>query len=200
MDYSANLSQTKHELTEEVFNTLLPDYLKFASRLYFTPIHIAQIAAQWLTEDGNKKILDIGAGVGKFCITGGAKNSDSFFYGVEHRPSLAKLGNQLVKSYELKNVIIHNKNILQVDFSNYNAFYLYNPFYENIECSKRLNDEVKLEAELYQTYSAYTDKQLDKAKSGTRLVTFHGNNFEVPNSYKKEKETFDGTLKLWIRQ
>ena len=189
----------KLELTEESFKSFLPDYLKFASRLYFTPMDVAKQASLWLTENNAKRILDIGAGVGKFCITG-ASNFDSHFYGVEHRASLSKIGNQIAKHFELPNVTILNANILNIDFSNYDGFYLFNPFYENLEFSKRLNDEVKLAASLYQVYLKYTDDQLDKAKKGTRLVTYHGNNFEVPNSYIKENEAFNSTLKLWVKQ
>ena len=65
------------------------------------------------------------------------------------------------------------------------------------------NDLLKIHFKLYEglvdaTNVAFT--QLDKAKKGTRLVTYHGNNFEVPNSYKKENEAFNGTLKLWVKQ
>jgi predicted RNA methylase len=189
----------KYELTEIGFNNLLPGYLKFAARLYFTPIEVAKQAAYWLTENNEKHILDIGAGVGKFCITG-ARNFGSHFYGIEHRKSLVSIGNQLAKHYELANATIINANIIDIDFSNYDGFYLYNPFYENLEFDKRLNDEVKIAANLYQVYLKYTDDQLDQAKKGTRLVTYHGNNFEVPNSYKKEKDAFNGDLKLWVKQ
>ncbi|MBI3520123.1 MAG: class I SAM-dependent methyltransferase [Bacteroidetes bacterium] len=187
------------ELTEESFNSFLPDYLKYASRLHFTPIETAKIAGSWLTEAGARRILDIGAGVGKFCISA-ARYSNSHFYGVEQRASIAKLGNQLAKQFQLQNVSILHDNILNVNFSDYDAFYLFNPFYENLEFAKRLNDEVPLKEKLYRTYFNYTDEQLSKAKAGTRLVTYHGNNFEVPSSYKKERDAFDGNLKLWIKQ
>jgi hypothetical protein len=65
---------------------------------------------------------------------------------------------------------------------------------------KRLNDEVILEEELYQVYLDHTETELDKAPKGTRLVTYHGNNFEVPNSYAKVKDAFNGELKFWIKQ
>ena len=52
------------ELTDTSFNELLPGYLKFAARLYFTPIEVAKKAAEWLTENNEKRILDIGSGVG----------------------------------------------------------------------------------------------------------------------------------------
>lgn len=189
----------KFELTEVGFNNLLPGYLKFAARLYFTPINVAKQAAEWLTENDEKRILDIGSGVGKFCITG-AYYVNAHFYGVEYRKSLVQVGKHLAKHYELNNVTLLNANILDINFSDYDGFYLFNPFYENLEMAKRLNDEVKLEAELYQVFLKYTDDQLDKAKTGTKLVTYHGNNFEIPNSYTKINDAFNGDLKLWVKQ
>jgi tRNA A58 N-methylase Trm61 len=186
-------------VTEENFNQLLPEYLQKKSRLYFTPVHIARIAAQWLTETGEQKILDIGAGVGKFCIVG-AKYSKSHFYGIEYRPSLAKLANELITHYAIENATILHSDVMNTDFSNYDAFYLYNPFYENLVPSHQLNSEVELCGSFYGYYLKYTEHQLDKTKSGTRLVTFHGNNFEIPDSFEKIKESEDGSLKLWIRK
>lgn len=187
------------ELTDTSFNELLPGYLKFAARLYFTPIEVAKKAAEWLTENNEKRILDIGSGVGKFCIAA-ASHVDSHFYGVEYRKSLVQVGKHIAKHYQLNNVTLLNVNILDIDFSNYDGFYIFNPFYENLEKTKRLNDEVKLKAELYQVFLKYTDDQLDKAKVGTKLVTYHGNNFEVPNSYVKINDAFNGDLKLWVKQ
>ena len=187
------------QLTDTSFNELLPGYLKFAARLYFTPIEVAKKAAEWLTENNEKRILDIGSGVGKFCIAA-ASHVDSHFYGVEYRKSLVQLGKHIAKHYQLNNVTLLNANILDIDFSNYDGFYIFNPFYENLEKTKRLNDEVKLKAELYQVFLKYTDDQLDKAKVGTKLVTYHGNNFEVPNSYTKINDAFNGDLKLWVKQ
>lgn len=187
------------ELTDTSFNELLPGYLKFAARLYFTPIEVAKQAAEWLTENNEKRILDIGSGVGKFCIAA-ASHVDAHFYGVEYRKSLVQVGKHIAKHYQLNNVTLLNANILDINFSDYDGFYIFNPFYENLEKTKRLNDEVKLKAELYQVFLKYTDDQLDKAKAGTKLVTYHGNNFEVPNSYKKINDAFNGDLKLWVKQ
>lgn len=187
------------ELTEESFNRLLPDYLRRASKLYFTPIYVAQIATQWLTEDGPQKVLDIGAGVGKFCIAG-AKTSDSYFHGIEYRPSLAKIADGLIHNFGIKNAIVQNRDIKHVDFTKFTAFYLFNPFYENMVSAKRLNNEVLLKEELYSYYYNHTKKNLDKTASGTRLVTFHGNNTEVPESFRLVKESKYRTLKLWIKE
>lgn len=193
------VSKHKLELTEENFNNSLPDYLQNRSKRFFTSFDIAQTATEWLTEDGKKNILDIGAGVGKFCMVG-AKFSDSFFCGIEYRASLSKIANELIIKFDIPNAIVQNGNVTEIDFKNFDAFYLYNPFFENLIPSLRLNNEVPLAAPLYRYYFNYTEEQLDKTNSETRLVTYHGNNFEVPASFKKLKESKDGTLKLWIKK
>jgi hypothetical protein len=173
--------------------------LQQASKTYFTPLHVAKIAVQWLTEDGKKRVLDIGAGVGKFCVTG-ANNSNSYFHGAEYRPSLVKIAEEIIDKLAIKNAMVENIDIVDVDFTDFDAFYMYNPFYENFLFAKKLNGEVKLSSLLYEYYFSVTEKKLDRAKTGTRLVTYHGNNFEVPESFKKIKQTEDGLLKLWMKK
>lgn len=189
----------KIELTEDSFHMQLPQYLQLRSRRFFTPIHVAQTAAQWLTEDGRKRILDIGAGVGKFCIAG-AKHSDSHFFGIEHRPSLAKIANDLIIKYNVSNAVVQCGDVIEIDFADFDAFYMYNPFFENLVPSLRLNNEVELAMPLYTYYFKKTEEKLSRTKPGTRLVTYHGNNFEIPATFKKMKEGSDGNLKLWIKE
>jgi len=186
-------------LTEDAFKQLLPEDLQKVSKTHFTPMGIAKTAIEWLTEDGKKNILDIGAGVGKFCIVG-ALNSDSFFYGVEYRASLAQLANELIEKLHIKNAVVKHQNILDIDFLDFNAFYLYNPFYENIVYTKRLNNEMPLADSLYRAYIRHTALQLEYKEKGTRVVTYHGDNLEIPESYEKIKQSKNGLLKLWVKQ
>src|SRR5690606_22809196 len=141
-------------------SALLPEDLRNASRTFFTPIKVAKAASSWLTEDGKKTVLDIGSGVGKFCISS-AINSKSFFYGVEYRPSLVQLSLKLAKRFDVANVHFERANILQINFANFDAFYMYNPFYENLLFGFTLNDEVRLAGHLYGCYLKYTEVQLD---------------------------------------
>ena len=133
------LNKKRLELSEDSFSKELPKYIQLRSRRFLTPIHVAQTAAKWLTEDGNKRILDIGAGVGKFCIAG-AHCSNSFFFGIEYRKSLARIANDLILKYQLDNAFVQYGNIVEIDFRNFDAFYLYNPFFENLVSSMRLNN------------------------------------------------------------
>jgi hypothetical protein len=189
----------KKQLTEEDFNQSLPKYLLNASSLYFTPINVAEQAVDWLTKGGQKRVLDIGAGIGKFCIAG-ARLSDSFFCGIEYRPSLVAVANQLISKFEVPNAAVYHANITDVSFGSFDGFYLYNPFTENLIPEKRLNMEVPLSIQNYDTFIQYTWEQFSMALPGTRVVSFHGNNFELPEDYYPMDHAFYGRLKLWVKQ
>jgi len=194
------LKKNKLELTEENFLAQLPEYLKRASEIFFTPLHVGVVATDWLTENGDKRVLDIGAGIGKFCISGAAHRRNSYFFGIEYRQSIAKQANDLIKKFNLNNAVVQHGDMMEIDFENFDAFYLFNPFYENLSISKRLNNEVELENSLYMYYYKNTELKLSQTKVGTRLVTYHGNNFEVPQSFKKIRQSENGALKLWIKE
>jgi hypothetical protein len=185
-------------LSEDGFNKLLTEEILSVSKTHFTPIHIAETATDWLCEDGDKNILDIGAGIGKFCIAG-ALHSNSHFTGIEIRPSLVKVAKFLLKAYDLPHVEIYEKNSVEVDFQKFDAFYLYNPYYENIAHTKRLNNELPLSEAYFRTYTKQTADKLDQLKIGTRVVTYHGDNHEIPVSYEKRRVSTDGLLKLWVK-
>jgi len=78
--------------------------------------------------------LDIGSGAGKFCLIGAA-STKGLFYGVEQRKELVNLCKSIAKTHQINNVEIFHSNITEISFSDYDAFYFYNPFYENIDNS-----------------------------------------------------------------
>ena len=198
MEESAEFNQRIDKLELEIF-TRLPESLRLISKTHFTPVRIAQLAAEWLTEDGPKKILDVGAGTGKFCIAG-AIEYDSFFYGVEHRESLVDIANTMIDSFGLKNAKVLHQNILDVNFKDYDAFYMFNPYYENLVFKKRLNNEVSLSEQLHKQYTEHTLAQLREMPNGTRVVTYDGENKEIPYAYERVRQSQNGLLKLWVKQ
>lgn len=181
------------------FFTRLPEHLRLISKVHFTPVRIAWLAAEWLSEDGPKKVLDIGAGVGKFCIAA-ALETDSEYYGIEHRESLVETAQDLIKSFDLQNAHVLHQNILDVNFADYQAFYLFNPFYENLVHKKRINNEVSLSERLHQQYTEHTLEQLRAMPNGTKVVTYDGENKEIPYAYERVKQSQNGLLKLWVKQ
>jgi len=190
--------ETLLELNEETLNSILPNKIKEKSRRFFTPIDLAVQSAKWLSGDDCRNVLDIGAGIGKFCLCG-AYHTKSKFYGIEMRPHLVKIAETLFKTFGVENAKMLQGNVTDFQFSEFNAFYFYNPFHENLFTFLRMDDSIKLSETLYKIYLEHTKTQLSLASKGARLVTFHGNNMEVPAAYKITDEFRGGDLKFWIK-
>ena len=63
------LTQTDLVLTSDIhFDNLYPEYIQRNSQNHWTPLSVATAAANFLAAVPNAKILDAGAGAGKFCI------------------------------------------------------------------------------------------------------------------------------------
>ena len=192
-------SETITNLDEDAFNLLLPEKIMLKSKRFFTPVSIAIESAKWLSGDDNRNILDIGAGAGKFCLFG-AMNTKSNIVGIEIRPHLVEIAENIFRYFGVKNARMIHGNITEFQFTEFNAFYIYNPFHENIVPFLRMDDTILLSEDFYCVYIQHTRSQLAIAQIGTRLVTYHGGNLEVPTSYKKVEEFYGGNLKFWIKE
>lgn len=69
------------DVKDSTFNELYPNHIKELANRHWTPIAVARMAAEYLAEEANSKILDIGAGAGKFCLVGAAATNGMFFWG-----------------------------------------------------------------------------------------------------------------------
>ncbi len=170
--------------------------IKEISEIHFTPIKIAEIAARYLADSKDTRILDVGSGAGKFCMIGSAC-TEACFVGVEQRKNLYTAAKRISKYYNLTNVEFINTNITNIEFKEYDAFYFYNSFFENVAPTGRIDDRVDLRRELYDEYSLYVKGQLDKMPKGTKLVTYFSFLKEVPESFENKFSIFDDKLKMW---
>ncbi|UUW07621.1 class I SAM-dependent methyltransferase [Flavobacterium plurextorum] len=190
---SLKLNLTVEDTT---FNELYPSRIKRLAARHWTPVAVAKFAAEYLVDKPYKKVLDIGSGAGKFCLVGAASTT-GMFYGVEQRASLVKLSKKIVDKYDLANVEFIHSNINEISFSDYEAFYFYNSFYENIDSSCSIDKAILPERELFYSYSKYVKEQLEQTPIGTRLVTYWSNGEEIPDSFKLEYIACEGVLILW---
>ncbi|WP_449397566.1 methyltransferase domain-containing protein [Chryseobacterium wanjuense] len=115
------LRQNK-DVKDSVFDQIYPPHVKVVAERHWTPVAIAKKAAEYLAEKPGRKVLDIGAGAGKFCLVG-AVSTNGFFYGVEQRASLTRISRKIAKKNNIINVEFINSNINEVSFADYEAFY-----------------------------------------------------------------------------
>lgn len=187
------------EIDDTAFDVIYTKKMRALSKIHFTPIEVAKTAAQFLVDKRGIKILDIGSGAGKFCIVGSAC-TNGHFTGVEQRKNLYRYSQKLLTYYQLQNLTFIHSNITDIEFAPFEAFYIFNPFYENIVQSGSVDDTVKLDKFLYPLYSFYVKRQLDAMPAGTRLATYFSYLDEVPGSYEIVRTDFDKKLKMWVKK
>lgn len=183
-------------VSDEEFDAIFPAELRDYSNRHYTSVFISQRATQFLVKDENTHILDIGSGTGKFCLVG-AVCTDAHFTGVEYRQLQHEIANECAIRYDISNVHFVQANILDVNFKDYNAFYIFNPFLENIDQTARMDQQVETDENNYELFKSYVYDQLDKKEIGTRLATYWTPKEQVPESYGLVKSILGDTLRFW---
>jgi SAM-dependent methyltransferase len=193
------LSAEKRIYSELEFNALYPLSIQVLARHHWTPLSVAIKAAHFLAGDEKVKILDIGCGVGKFCLAAAQHTPNASYYGVEQRQNLIGYAEAAKNKLHLDNVTFIHGNFTQLDFSKYDHFYFYNAFYENLAGTDKIDDSIDYSRELFMYYNRYLYKQLQKKEKGTRLCTFCSLENEVPPDFQVIHSDLDGHLKCWIK-
>ena len=185
--------------SDKVFNSLYPKAIQDVAEKHWTPLAVAEKAAAFLAVSADEKVLDVGSGSGKFCLTAAHYHPLTLFYGIEQRANLVALSMELAQKLRLENVSFICNNISNVDFKDFAHFYFYNSFYENILGTQKIDFSVKYSEDLYNYYNRYLYKQLDKKPAGTRLVTYHSFGSEIPSEYEIVHMYYNEFLKFWIK-
>jgi SAM-dependent methyltransferase len=188
--------KSNKKVKDNVFDAIYSNGLKEVAEIHFSPIEVAKKAAQYLVQKMGDRILDIGSGAGKFCMIGSVF-TDGFFTGVEQRKHLHELAKSISEIHNLSNVAFIHANIMDISFTDFDGFYCFNPFYENINPSGKMDDLVELKRTLYDDYSSHVKAQLESKPLGTKLVTYFSYLTEIPDSYRLQFSDFEGKLKMW---
>lgn len=181
------------------FHELYPPEMRGQANMHWTPLHIARQAADFLEAGEGSRVLDIGSGAGKFCLAAAHYRPKAWFTGVEQRPELVKAAESAATQLIIPNVNFIHANITNIDFGEYDHFYFFNSFFENIEEAYRIDNAITYSRDLFRAYNGYVFRQLAKKPAGTRLATFHSTEEERPSSFHEVDASADGTLRLWIK-
>lgn len=200
MPVNKSTDREKWLQTDIVFNRLYPVPMQNLSARHWTPLPVVRRAAAFLSVKKNVRILDIGSGIGKFCLAGACLKPGSMFFGVEQRENLVEYALAAKKELEVSNAAFIHGNFTQVDFREYDHFYFFNSFYENLTESDTIDDNIAYSPELFTYYNRYLYRQLEKKPAGTRLVTFHSMEEEIPHSYQNVGAEMENLLKYWVKE
>jgi SAM-dependent methyltransferase len=181
------------------FHLLLPDPIRPLSQLHWTPLNVARRAAEYLATEDGVRILDIGSGVGKFCLSASYYKPKAFFDGVEQRVSLVEYAETARNVLGLFNASFIHGDFTQINLTKYNHFYFYNSFFENLDGVEKIDNSIAYSPALYTYYSGYLYKELERMPASTRIVTYCSWGDEIPPSYNLAKCEFDDLLKFYIK-
>jgi SAM-dependent methyltransferase len=166
--------------------------------VHWTPVTVACYASKLLIAKPGTHVLDIGCGPGKFCLIAAAL-TDGYFTGIEQRGDLAKAATDAVLNHRIDNIEIIHGNVMDLSFSRFDAFYLFNPFGENMPEGQKIDGAVPLSVSLYIKCIKHVAAELCAKPIGTRVVTYLGCAHEVPGCYNCQLSVLAGALKLWIK-
>lgn len=185
--------------SDTVFDSYFPERIKEISKVHWTPLAVAKKAASFLAPAPGAKILDIGSGVGKFCIAAAHFFPEVEFYGIEQREDLVDCAIRTQQRSKLENVQFIHGNFTQINLDAYDGIYFYNAFAENLFDFARIDDALEYSPALYTYYASYLRNALSYTACGTRLVTYHGHEKEVPTGYEMVAQDLQKPLKMWIK-
>jgi predicted RNA methylase len=184
---------------DRVFDEVYPLAVRRASHVHWTPIEAATRAARLLGGGPGTRLLDIGSGVGKFCIVAAA-STEARVIGIEQRGHLVDVAERAAARLGVDVAFVRGT-FDSCDPRDIDGVYLFNPFAENL-CSAddRIDATVELSEARYAQDVAATEDFLRAARTGTRVVTYCGWGGDMPPDYVRVlRERCAGTLELWIK-
>lgn len=185
--------------TDESLNRIYPEAIQLLAARHWTPLQVTQLVAQFLVTHPGVKILDIGSGVGKFCLAAAYYKPHAAFYGVEQRKDLVDHAEKARDVLGLQNAHFIHSNITQLDFSQYHHFYFFNSFYENLMYKDKIDDTLTTSTFLFNFYHKQLYKKLKELPAGTRIATFHCLDNKLPPEYHIVDSKVETFLKFWIK-
>jgi SAM-dependent methyltransferase len=188
-----------YEKSDEEFDSIYPIKIQKLSSRHWTPVGVAKKVADYLVVYPSTKVLDIGSGAGKFCLVA-ASYSKGEFTGVQQRASLIRLAKKCAQKLLIKHVKFIQADIRSVDFREYDSFYFFNSFEENLDLSDHIDLEISLNSALFEDYTRFVRDQLENAPLGTRIATYCTSSYEIPSSYILMDAMVKGKLKFWLKR
>jgi len=185
---------------DTLFDSILPIELRRQSRINWTPVSVARRAAQLLVSRPGARVLDVGSGAGKFCLVG-ALTTSGRYVGVERRSALAKTAAEIVRSFPDLDVRYVDGDMADLDWSPYDAIYLFNPFYENMLTLHGGELDRPTGLARFNHYVGVVESKLLLLRHATRVVTYHGFGGEFPDCFERvlKEEHESGNLELWVK-
>lgn len=177
--------------------------LKSPSQKHFNAVHatsleVIKVIVNFLDQTPDVRLLDLGAGNGKFCLFVDALSTIQVT-GVEDSPILWEEIQGLSRSYPKNSVKWIQGSLFDVDFDGFNAFYFFNSFYE-----QKVNHGTSVRGKSFdlKNYESFNKKLIAKLSLvdiGTLFITYQGVLEGTDQVFEKIESAFEGDLIFWKR-
>lgn len=185
---------------DDEFDAIFPLKIQALSIMQWSPVEVAIHVADFLRDTISARFLDVGSGPGKLC-TLLSLMTNLEVYGVEQRWALYRVATSVAKRNQIKNVHYINGNMMDLDWDQYDIFYLYNPFQEHI-CDTDfgiIDKNIELDKKFYNQYIEEVFSQLQRLKPGKKVITYQGYGGLLPPSMRLTRSRMigSGQLRMW---
>lgn len=117
-------------VSDETFDEVFPEAIRHVSHVHWTPVEVAFRAARLLAPTSSARLLDVGAGAGKFCLVAAA-TTGADVRGVERSPYLASVAREAARRMGVA-IDVRDGSFESEDPSTFDGIYLFNPFTESL--------------------------------------------------------------------
>lgn len=197
-----HLIKSNNKSVDLEFDKLLPPLYRYHSQVQWTSVPVARTIASWLENFPGKRFIDIGCGIGKLCIVLRFLTGLKIF-GIEQRPHLVHLASEIIKTNNLQNISILEKNLLDLNWQEYDIFYLFNPFQEHVSLSPTavIDNTIAFHRDHFMAYTSKVYEELQKMPRNKILITYHGYGGKLPKSWALKYSQYieGGFLSLWVK-
>lgn len=182
------------------FDRLYPPEVRVHSKVHFTPVKVALRVRDWVGFDPSLRVLDVGSGCGKFCLVFAA-SGEGKVTGIEQRPFLHEAATKASDRLGVRNATFVCGRMEDLDWTGFNTFYFFNPFYERIAYRKGIDDRTPPHAAIFFEHLRVVKEKLGEAKSGSRVLTYHGLGGKMPSEWVLVRTEPIGTdaLQMWVK-
>jgi hypothetical protein len=191
------------EVRDAALDRLYPDDIRKLSSRFWTPVSVCRLAARLLTAAGPTRVLDVGAGVGRFCLVGALSCEEGTFVGIEHRQHLVDAGRAVLAAAGVTRAELLQGTLDDIDIERYGGLYFYNPFEENLLPAEgwHIDESVTLSEDRFRKDVAQMEALLAAARPGMRVVTYQGFGGTMPSNYRLVHDGVPGSpyLRLWVK-
>ncbi|MCG6144795.1 methyltransferase [Leptospira bandrabouensis] len=191
-------------MTDELWDSYLPKKFQSLSSFQWTPIPVIERTWKYLSlEKEVTSLVDLGSGVGKFCIyLSILANRSINILGLEDREELVDLSLSLKALWNTPEVNFKNINFLDEFPYGHSHYYCFNPLYETMKGSHSIDSTKIKSANQFLKDLEILKRKLYQLNSGTKLITFHGFGGSFLDGFRivLKEEIVCGEFLVWERE